>query len=40
VRRIVRWVGNIESGKDVRRQSFTEAEFIEKGSIGPAPGGK
>jgi DNA-binding LacI/PurR family transcriptional regulator len=37
VRRIVRWVDNISKGKDDRRKSFTQAKFIERGSIGPAP---
>ena len=37
VRRIVRWVANVASGKDDRRQSFTKAKFIERESIGPAP---
>jgi DNA-binding LacI/PurR family transcriptional regulator len=37
VRRIVRWVDNVANGKDDRRQSFTKAKFVERGSIGPAP---
>jgi len=37
VRRIVRWVANVASGKDDRRQTFTKAEFVERGWIGPAP---
>lgn len=40
VRRIVRWVDNIAAGKDDRRKSFTQAKFVERGSIGPAPTGK
>lgn len=36
VRRIMRWVNNISRGIDDRRQSFTKAEFIEGGTIGPA----
>lgn len=36
VRRIVRWVANVASGKDDRRQSFSKAQFVERGSIGPA----
>lgn len=36
VRRIVNWVGNVARGKDDRRQSFTKAEFVEGGTIGPA----
>ena len=35
VRRIVRWAGNVARGKDDRRQSFTRAEFVEGGTIGP-----
>jgi DNA-binding LacI/PurR family transcriptional regulator len=37
VRRIVRWVANVASGKEDRRQVFTKAEFVERGSIGPVP---
>ncbi len=37
VRRIVRWVANLASGMDDRRQSFTKAKFAERDSIGPAP---
>jgi DNA-binding LacI/PurR family transcriptional regulator len=37
VRRIVRWVANVANGKDDRRQTFTKAKFVERGSIGPAP---
>lgn len=37
IRRIVRWVGNIESGKPDKRQTPTKAKFIEGGTIGPAP---
>lgn len=37
VRRIVRWVANVARGKDDRRQHFSVAKFVEKGSIGPAP---
>jgi DNA-binding LacI/PurR family transcriptional regulator len=37
VRRVVRWVDEIANGNDDRRQTFTKAKFIEKGSIGPAP---
>lgn len=37
-RRIVRWVGNVASGKEDLRQNFCKAEFIERGSIGPVPG--
>ena len=37
VHRIVRWANNIARGKDDRRQTLTRAEFIEGGTIGPAP---
>jgi len=35
--RIVRWVCNVANGKDDRRQTFTKAKFVEKGTIGPVP---
>ena len=38
VRRIVRWAKNVAQGKDDRRQSGTESEFVEGGTIGPVPG--
>ncbi|QTN32078.1 substrate-binding domain-containing protein [Akkermansiaceae bacterium] len=38
--RVVRWVNKIANGKDDRRQIYTKAEFVERGSVGPAPGGK
>lgn len=37
IRRIVRWVGSLRNGKPDRRQTQTRAEFIEQGTIGPAP---
>lgn len=37
VRRVARWTNNIASGKDDRRQSFTKAEFVAGGTIGPSP---
>jgi DNA-binding LacI/PurR family transcriptional regulator len=37
VRRVVQWVDNVANGHDDRRQTFTMAKFVEKGSIGPAP---
>lgn len=40
VRRIIRWVHNISNGKDDRRQTFTKAKFLEKGTIGPVPKGQ
>jgi DNA-binding LacI/PurR family transcriptional regulator len=36
-RRIQRWVDNVARGRDDRQQSFTKAEFIEGGTIGPVP---
>lgn len=35
VRRVVRWTNNVALGKDDRRQSFTKAEFVEGGTVGP-----
>jgi len=35
IRRAVRWVGNVKSGKIDKRQESTKAEFIEGGTIGP-----
>lgn len=37
VRRIVGWAGNVSNGKDDRRKQFSEAKFVERGSVGPAP---
>ncbi|MFT5905765.1 MAG: DNA-binding LacI/PurR family transcriptional regulator [Cryomorphaceae bacterium] len=37
VRRIIRWVNNVARGVDDRRQSFTKAEYIDGGTVGPAP---
>jgi len=37
LRRILRWADNVARGKDDRRQTFTKAEFIEGGTIGPVP---
>lgn len=37
VHRIVRWVDNVARGRNDRRQIFIRAEFVERGSIGPAP---
>jgi DNA-binding LacI/PurR family transcriptional regulator len=33
--RIVRWLENVASGKDDRRQTFSKATFIDGGTIGP-----
>jgi len=35
IRRITSWADNVARGKDDRRQSFTRAEFIDGGMIGP-----
>ncbi len=40
VRRIVRWAANMSRGNDDRRQTYTKAEFIEGGTMGPAPKGQ
>ncbi|HEX5789523.1 MAG TPA: substrate-binding domain-containing protein, partial [Luteolibacter sp.] len=37
VRRVVRWASNIAHGKDDGHKSLIKAEFIEGGTIGPAP---
>jgi DNA-binding LacI/PurR family transcriptional regulator/biotin operon repressor len=37
VNRIVRWVNNVSQGKQDTRQTLIKAEFIEGGTIGPAP---
>lgn len=37
VRRAVRWTANLARGKRDLRQTLTKAEFIEGGTIGPAP---
>ena len=39
VNRIVRWTNNIRQGKEDTRQSMIDAEFIEGGTVGPAPVG-
>ena len=40
VRRIVRWVDNVARGKEDRRQTFTKAEFVDGGTVGPASGAR
>jgi DNA-binding transcriptional regulator YhcF (GntR family) len=35
VRHVVRWAKNVAQGKEDRRQSGTESEFVEGGTIGP-----
>ena len=37
VRRIVDWTNNVALRKEDRRQTLTKAEFVEGGTIGPAP---
>ena len=37
VRRALRWVNNLAHGRPDVRQTLTKAEFIEGGTIGPAP---
>jgi DNA-binding LacI/PurR family transcriptional regulator len=37
VRRLVRWVENVAQGRDDRRKVDTQAEFVEGGTVGPAP---
>jgi DNA-binding LacI/PurR family transcriptional regulator len=37
VRRIMRWANNVARGIDDRRQNSTKAEFIDGGTVGPAP---
>lgn len=37
VRRVVRWVDNVAKGKNDQRQTLTKIEFIEGGTVGPAP---
>ena len=39
VRRIVRWVANVASGKADLRQTLTAAKFVRGGTMGPAGGG-
>ena len=39
VRRIVKWAANISMGKTDRRQTFTKANFIEGGTMGPVKRG-
>ncbi|MFK7911305.1 MAG: substrate-binding domain-containing protein [Akkermansiaceae bacterium] len=36
IRHTIRWLKNVASGKDHRRQMWTKAEFIEAETIGPA----
>jgi DNA-binding LacI/PurR family transcriptional regulator len=37
VNRIVNWAKNIRQGKEDTRQTKIDAEFIEGGTVGPAP---
>jgi hypothetical protein len=34
---MTRWADHVARGRDDRRQSFTKAEFVEGGTIGPVP---
>jgi DNA-binding LacI/PurR family transcriptional regulator len=38
IRRVVSWTNNIARGNDDRRTMLSKAEFVEGGTIGPAPG--
>lgn len=40
VRRVVNWTDNVERGRDDRRQTLTKIEFVEGGTVGPAPKGR
>jgi DNA-binding LacI/PurR family transcriptional regulator len=40
VRRIVRWARNAAAGKDDRQKTGIDSEFVEGGTIGPAPRGR
>ena len=40
VNRIGRWANNISRGKEDTRQTLIDAEFIEGGTVGPAPAPK
>ena len=37
VNRILRWADNMARGKKDRRQTFTKTEFVDGGTVGPAP---
>lgn len=39
VRRITQWVNGVARGKEDKRRTYIEAEFIEGGTIGPVPKG-
>ncbi len=36
-RRVLRWANHVARGKEDRKQSVVQSEFIEGGTIGPAP---
>ena len=40
LRRVIRWIHNISQGKEDLQQSLIKTEFIEGGTIGPAPGAR
>ena len=35
MRRIARWAANVSRGKEDFRQTFTKAEFVDGGTVGP-----
>ena len=37
VRHIVRWVGSVARGQNIRRKAYTKAELVEGGTVGPVP---
>lgn len=37
LRRVLQWADNIANGKEDLRQTLTKAEFVEGGTVGPAP---
>ncbi len=38
VKRIMRWASNVARGREDLRQTFVKAQFVDGGTIGPAPG--
>lgn len=40
IHRLGRWGDNVARGKDDRRQIFAQFDFVEGGTIGPAPPSK
>lgn len=37
IHRMVKWAGNVARGKDDRRQTLAQVDFVEGGTIGPVP---